>query len=440
MVNSADNAVTGFTAPDNNIGYGRVMADNVLPFPGDTKRLVAIDHQPGLGNGEYIEYEIQVTGNAFPLEVTLCWTDFPASPASSIQLVNDLNLTVTKGATVYKGNVYSGGASITGGSADSRNVEEACLISNPASGTWTVRIDGFAIPAGPQPFGLVVTGVVDAGSGALYLDRAEYGSTSEVEVQVIDTNASSPLVVHITSPTEPGGEDVTLTGGDGVFTGTLQLAPWSPGAPHGAGHLDSRGAGLGTLSVDVSDDTLRVSHGDQLTATYLDDSPAATLTARAFVAIEQPTITNVGADSRGSSSALIGWTTSQNASSTVHYGLTPALELGSLSDPTAVLSHQVLIPGLLTNATYYYDVESIGLNGNLVRDDNGGAHFQVTIDPPADILLVVGDEASFDRLEAWTEAAAAAGWSLDIWSGTLADSATLGTLTGGLRSYKAVIW
>ncbi|HEX7880622.1 MAG TPA: FlgD immunoglobulin-like domain containing protein, partial [Candidatus Eisenbacteria bacterium] len=426
---------------DNNVVYGRVMADNVLYFPGDSKRLIAIDHQPGLENGDYIEYEIQVTSNSFPLEVTLCWTDYPASPASSIQLVNDLNLTVSNGATVYKGNVYSAGASIAGGSFDNRNVEEACLIGNPALGTWTVRVEGFAVPVGPQPFGLVVTGVVDGGAGALYLDKAEYGSTGTVGVKVIDTNATSPLTVHITSPSEPGGEDVTLTGANGVLTGTLKLAPWSPGAPHGAGHLSSLGRdALGTLGVDVADDTLRVAHGDQLTATYLDANPVATLTARAFVAIEQPTITSVSADSRGSSAAVINWTTNLNSDSRVYYGLTPALELGSLFQADQVLAHQILIPGLTTSATYYYDVESVGPNGNLVRDNNGGDHYRVTIDPPADILLVIGDEASFDRLEAWTEAAAAAGWSLDIWSGTLADNAQLGNTTGGLRSYKAVIW
>jgi hypothetical protein len=434
VANSADNGVSGFTAPDNNIGYGRVMADNVLYFPGDARRLVAIDHQPGLEHGESIEYEIQVTSNAIPLEVTLCWTDYPSSPSAGVQLVNDLNLSISNGVNTWKGNVYSGGVSVTGGSFDNRNVEEACLVSSPAVGTWTVRIEGVAVPVGPQPFGLAITGAVDGGSGTLYLDRAEYGSTGTVQLKVIDTNATSPVAVQVTSTSEPTGETVLLTGGDGVFTGTLPLAPWTPGAPH------APGGAFASLGFDVADDTLRVSHGDLLSATYEDDAPVATLVAEATVALEQPTMTGVGADSRGSTAAVIRWTTDLNATSTVYWGLTPALELGTLVDSTAVQNHELLVDGLTTGLTYYYDVESVGLKGNLVRDDNGGAHYRVTIDPPADILLVVGDAASFDRLEAWEEAIADAGWSLDIWEGALADSAPLGDLTGGLRSYTAVLW
>ncbi len=420
VINSADNGVSGFTAPDNNIGYGRVMADNVCYFAGDTRKLLAIDNNPGLGQDDFIEYEIQVTSSAIPLEVSLCWTDYPASPASGTQLVNNLNLTVSMGATVYRGNVYSGGFSTTGGSYDNLNVEEAVLVNNPPVGTWLVRIEAPAVPFGPQPFGLAVTGAIDDGSGTLYLDRAEYGSTDAVQIKVIDTNAGPTVSVHLDSPTEPTGETVVIPGANGVYEGTLRLSPYAP---------------LG----DVADDTLRVTHGDLLTATYNDASPAATLTAKASVAIETPVITNVTGSSRGSTAARITWTTNLNATSKVYYGLTPALELGSVSDATAALSHDMLVPGLTTGSTYYYDVESVGLNGNLVRDDNGGAHYRVTLDPPADILLVIGD-TTFDRTEAYEEALTDAGWSYDLWEGSLAENPALGDTLSGLRSYKAVLW
>ena len=39
-INSADNGLTGYTVPDNNVGWGRIDADNVLYFTGDAKKLL----------------------------------------------------------------------------------------------------------------------------------------------------------------------------------------------------------------------------------------------------------------------------------------------------------------------------------------------------------------------------------------------------------------
>lgn len=64
----------------------------------------------------------------------LVWTDPPgvADPA----LVNDLDLEVTVGGTTYKGNVFTGGVSTTGGSADTvNNVEGFFLPAGTAVGT-----------------------------------------------------------------------------------------------------------------------------------------------------------------------------------------------------------------------------------------------------------------------------------------------------------------
>jgi hypothetical protein len=79
-----------------------------------------------------------------------------ANPA----LVNNLDLTVvTPGGETYKGNVYSGGQSTTGGSADFRNVEECVRCTSPAVGDWTIRVRGINVPqGGRQPFALVTTG------------------------------------------------------------------------------------------------------------------------------------------------------------------------------------------------------------------------------------------------------------------------------------------
>jgi hypothetical protein len=56
-------------------------------------------------------------------------------------------------------------------------------ISAPALGVWTVRITAPAVPVGPQPFGLCLTGGIGQSAGMLALDRAEYSSTSTAELQ-----------------------------------------------------------------------------------------------------------------------------------------------------------------------------------------------------------------------------------------------------------------
>jgi hypothetical protein len=418
-VNAADNGVTGFNAPDQNIGYGRIKADNVLFFPGDARKLLLMDNTDGLGQGQFIEYQVNVTETTQPLEVSLCWTDYPGNPAAAVQLVNNLDLTVTNGVSTYKGNVFSAGFSVTGGSADILNVEENVLISVPTAGLYTIRVAAPTVPVGPQPFGLCVTGGVGQNAGALALDRAEYGSTSTVDLQVTDTNAGpSSVNVLVTSPTEPAGETVTLNGANGVFTGTLQLGP---------------------EAATPSNGTLSVSHGDALVATYNDASPAATLIANATVSYTTPTITNVKATSQGSSGTLVTYNTNINATGKVWYGLTPALELGSVPEVGARLSHSILLTGLTPGSTYYYDVDATALNGNVTRDDVGGSHYRFTAKGSGDVLLVVG-EAGFPRLGTWQSALAADNYDYDLWIGPLADHPALGDLNSGLRSYKAVLW
>ncbi len=417
-INAAANVVTGFTAPDHNVGYGKIVADEVLYFAGDARKLLLVDHTEGLGAGQFVEYQVNVVDGGVPLEVSLCWTDFPGNPAAAVQLVNNLNLTVSRGATSYKGNVYAAGLSVTGGSHDNRNVEEAVLVGAPATGIWTIRIDAAAVPMGPQPFGLCVTGGVGTDAGTLALDRAEYGSTGTVELRVTDTNAGPSVNVSLVSDTETTPLVVTLSGANGLYSGAVTLTP---------------------ADVSTVDGLLSVAHGDQITATYVDASPAATLQAGAQVSLATPIITNVRALPQGSGRVQIAWDTHLNASSRVYYGLTPALELGAVDGPGHPLAHTVDLTGLTLGATYYYDVESVSLSGNLVRDDLGGQHYRFTAKARGDVLLVLGADG-FERTVTWESALQANGIDYDLWGEALANDPPLGNLASGLRAYQAVLW
>jgi subtilisin family serine protease len=166
----------GYFYPNWDQGWGRVNLGNSLYFEGGSRRLWVVDNRVGISTGQTATYFIQISDNAQQLKFVLSWTDYPGSPSASVQLVNDLDLKVTEpNGNVYWGNVFAGynpGFSVTGGSPDNRNTEEAVILvpENNAfpAGTYRVDVIGRNIPMGEpgtdaQPFALVVCGGICPG-------------------------------------------------------------------------------------------------------------------------------------------------------------------------------------------------------------------------------------------------------------------------------------
>jgi len=147
--------------PSDQEGWGRVLLDNALYLPGDTARLYAVDlrNADGLSTGQDFVREVTAVSSAAPLRITLVFTDPPAAAGAADPVVNNLDLEITgPGGEVYKGNVFAGGESTTGGSFDGRNNVEQFLQYTPAAGTYAIRVSGTAVNEGTQGFALVVTG------------------------------------------------------------------------------------------------------------------------------------------------------------------------------------------------------------------------------------------------------------------------------------------
>lgn len=140
-----------FPIPNNHEGWGRINLDAATDGT-----IAYVDEGTGLSTGGNANFQVTTTGG--PLKVTVVWTDYPSTDAASINLVNDLDLTVTGPSGTFRGNVFSGGWSVTGGSADRRNNVENVYIQSPAAGTYTVTVNGFNIPNGPQKFAVAVDG------------------------------------------------------------------------------------------------------------------------------------------------------------------------------------------------------------------------------------------------------------------------------------------
>ncbi len=140
-----------FPIPNVHEGWGRVNLDGATDGT-----IQFVDEGTGISTGGSQVFNVTSTGG--PLKVTVVWTDFASTDTAAINLVNDLDLTVSGPSGTFRGNVFSGGWSATGGSADRRNNVENVYIQNAAAGTYTVTINGFNIPSGPQKFALVVDG------------------------------------------------------------------------------------------------------------------------------------------------------------------------------------------------------------------------------------------------------------------------------------------
>jgi len=148
-----DNAIP---IPNNHEGWGRINLDAAT----DGSHVFE-DAGPAaaLGTGGSATYQFNVENPGSPFRVSLVWTDYPSSETAATNLVNDLDLQViSPGGTTYIGNVFSGGWSQAGGSADRTNNVENVYVQSAEAGAWSVSISGFNVPAGPQPFALVVDG------------------------------------------------------------------------------------------------------------------------------------------------------------------------------------------------------------------------------------------------------------------------------------------
>jgi len=126
-------------------------------------------------SGQVRSFAGVIANTNLPFRVTVAWTDAPGSTTGSAYN-NDLDLTVTVGGQTYLGNVFSGGWSVTGGSADEADNVESVFLPAGTSGAFTVTVTGTSInavgvPNGSngltQDFALVVNNAVGAGPAVI---------------------------------------------------------------------------------------------------------------------------------------------------------------------------------------------------------------------------------------------------------------------------------
>jgi subtilisin-like proprotein convertase family protein len=126
------------TLPSNNQGMGELNLgtafDSVTRFMRDE-----VSSDLVTNSGATRTFLGMIADPSKPFHVTLAWTDAPG-PTSGSAYKNDLDLTVTVGGNTYRGNVFSGANSVTGGTADPRNNAESVFLPAGMSGPFTVTV------------------------------------------------------------------------------------------------------------------------------------------------------------------------------------------------------------------------------------------------------------------------------------------------------------
>lgn len=402
MVNSAVN-MSGTNSdgpiPSTGQGWGRILLDNSLYFESDDHLLFISDEQSGVQTGQSNSYTLFSDGQS-PVKVTLVWTDYYPSLSSGVQLVNDLDLTVVGPQTQYKGNVFSGGISSTGGLYDRLNVVENVVLPNPETGSFTITVSGFNVPYGPQPYALVVTGLTKGSSAAtLSLDKTSYrpGQNLIVTLNDLDLNSGGQTdfaSVHISS-TGDSGQDITLTETNpdsGTFQGTF-----------------------------VVNSVVAVNEGDTITVEYTDqdngEGSSETIEAAATVDGIAPTIGEVTIEQISRYSAVVSWQTGEPTTGTLFYlkqGESEWLEIAS----GVAQHHSITLEELDAGTLYQLKIEVSDLASNSTIVDNSGTFYTFSTDIEETILLENAEGgSSFFQLSGGSNSAGENGlWHITTFS------------------------
>ena len=140
----------GNPGPDFVFGYGSLNGLKAVELIEKNNFVVG-----SVENGVEQTHTITVPAGAKELRVMLVWSDYYGSSATKA-LINDLDLTVANGTTYYPWVLDHNNPSQNATTGiDRLNNQEQVTITNPTSGTYTIKVNGHSVPYGPQEYALV---------------------------------------------------------------------------------------------------------------------------------------------------------------------------------------------------------------------------------------------------------------------------------------------
>lgn len=252
------------TLPSNNQGMGEMnlgMAfDNAAHYVRDQ---LAADKFTATGQTRV--FNLTVVDPAKPLRITTAWTDAPGSTTGNAYK-NDLDLTVVAGGNTYKGNVFSGSNSTTGGASDAKNNAESVFLPAGVSGAITVTVTASSINSDGVPgdadlldqdFALVAYNALPPGTASVVPNGATITAESIAPANGLIDNTETVTInfaLQNAGSSALGNLIATLQNSGGVTSGS---------GPQSYGALAVGAAGTGAFSFTAS-----AAPGSILTATF----------------------------------------------------------------------------------------------------------------------------------------------------------------------------
>ncbi len=299
VVNTAVDTRYGGSVPNKHQGWGRVHLQAVLD---PSARRVYVDQTTLLRNrGDRCDTRATVADPTRPLRVTLAWTDPPGSEGSGTAtlpcVVNRLVLLVETAGGTYRGNVFTGGSSVLGGSPARDgldNVQNVFLPAGVVSGPFTVRVQAVDIttncltnqPDGTaQDFALVIdnaTPLTEGGGVLAVIDPKAGASGATTPADHLEgpptTTTTQPASTSSSTPADADAWWAESTLGAAVEGGEPANGGYDPVTDVSVGLR----AVAGTVPARVLQPTTGAeSEGEQATPAVVPDSAD---TARAAVA------------------------------------------------------------------------------------------------------------------------------------------------------------
>jgi subtilisin family serine protease len=226
--------------PNNVQGWGRLnVADSVEL---SDSAITLIDNSSGLQTNGSSSSTIDLTSGQ-TVRITLAWTDYPGTPLANKALVNDLDLeVVAPGGTTQYGNQSASLGNCRSANADRCNTAESISFTASSSGTYTVRVKGYSVASGPQPYAVVISQTpIDPPSSAPTLQltsttsiaaNLSWSSVSTATSYTLERSSNAAFSSNVVS-TSISGTSTTITPNSGTYWLRVQACnsagcgPWS---------------------------------------------------------------------------------------------------------------------------------------------------------------------------------------------------------------------
>jgi hypothetical protein len=328
------------TLPSNNQGMGRMDLGRAF----DSASRIRVDQTEVLGaTGQTFQVTGSVSSTTQPFRVTLAWTDAPG-PTVGAPWVNNLDLEVTVNGTTFKGNVFSGANSISGGAADGKNNSESVFLPAGTSGNFTITVRATNIAGDGVPGNADTT---DQDFALLAYNAVAGVSTSPT----IGVNPASMSFTATAGGANPASQSLSITNtGGGTLSWTasinttwLSISPASGTAPSTT-----------TVSVNITGLAAGTYNGAiTVTAAGATNTPVTvpvTLTVTSGGGAQQ-LLLNPGFESGNVNWIATAGVITNSASQAAHGGTWKAWLDGYGTTHTDTLRQSVTIPSTATTAT-----------------------------------------------------------------------------------------